>query len=273
MTMDAKHAHQLELEKLYSKNQTLPRIRQEFIDCPEIDFTGFFEANDISPKFGFDLLAQMALHKRCPLPTLVNILRHHLEGNCQATADLLLKCAELDLVDWDPALQLFVVVFTLAQSVQDELDLYQYPLPMVVEPQRLESNTDSGYLTGGGSVILRHNHHEDDVCLDHLNRMNRIRFSLDLDTASMVKLKWKGLDKQNEDETREDFEKRKKAFSKYKRTTQQVMDTLLVHGNEFYLTHKYDKRGRIYCQGYHVNYQGAPWNKAVIQLADKEYVE
>jgi hypothetical protein len=51
------------------------------------------------------------------------------------------------------------------------------------------------------------------------------------------------------------------------------MSLPLQEGNEFCLTHKYDKRGRIYCQGYPVNYQGALWNKAVIQLAAKEIVE
>jgi DNA-directed RNA polymerase len=44
-------------------------------------------------------------------------------------------------------------------------------------------------------------------------------------------------------------------------------------GNRFYLTHRYDKRGRTYAQGYHVNTQGNCWNKAVIELADEEVVE
>jgi len=39
------------------------------------------------------------------------------------------------------------------------------------------------------------------------------------------------------------------------------------------MTHRYDKRGRVYCMGYHVNYQGTPWNKAVIELADKEMIQ
>jgi len=38
------------------------------------------------------------------------------------------------------------------------------------------------------------------------------------------------------------------------------------------LTHKYDKRGRCYSQGYHVNPQGNDWNKAVIEFAEKEPV-
>ena len=73
-----------------------------------------------------------------------------------------------------------------------------------------------------------------------------------------------------EGETRADFEKRRRAFEKYDRTAKDVIGLLQQEGSEFYLTHKYDKRGRTYCQGYHVTYQGAPWNKAVIEFADQE---
>jgi DNA-directed RNA polymerase len=38
------------------------------------------------------------------------------------------------------------------------------------------------------------------------------------------------------------------------------------------MTHKYDKRGRTYSQGYHIQPQGSDWNKAVIEFADKEIV-
>ena len=43
-------------------------------------------------------------------------------------------------------------------------------------------------------------------------------------------------------------------------------------GNHFYLTHRYDKRGRTYAQGYYINPQGNEWNKAVLEFADKEIV-
>ena len=50
----------------------------------------------------------------------------------------------------------------------------------------------------------------------------------------------------------------------------EVMEALFMMGNEFYLTHRYDKRGRCYAQGYHVTTQGNPWNKAVIEFAHEE---
>ena len=263
--------HQLHLEHLYSKNQLLPRIRLEFMDC-ELPFAKYFKEKEIPEDFGFDLLVQMALHKRANLATLVGLLRHHFP-DAQTTADHLLKAAEADLVDWSRALDIFIVRYTISDDVQRELDKFQYPLPMVIPPMRVTNNKETGYLCSSGSILLKDNFHTDDVCLDHINRVNGIKFSVDLDTATMIKNSWRNLDKPKAGESGEDFEKRKKAFEKYDRTAKEVIDLLIQEGNEFYLTHRYDKRGRVYCQGYHVNYQGAAWNKAVIQLADKEMVE
>lgn len=267
---------QIELEKLFNKNQLIPRIKKEFYEFAQFNFPEYIERRGIPLEFGIDVLVQMALHKRTTLPTLVGILRHHYEGMAaasQLTTNMLYKCAEADLMNWNPHTQQFVVIFTLDQRVQDELDRFQYPLPMVVQPKEVRHNSDSAYVMGTGSLILKKNHHEDDICLDHLNRVNKIRFALDHDTARMVKNQWRNLDKPKEGESKAEFQKRQKAFEKYDRTAKDVIALLGSHSSDLYLTHKYDKRGRVYCQGYHVNYQGAPWNKAVLQLAEKEHVD
>lgn len=269
---DAKMQHQIELEQLYNKNQLLPRIRKEFTECSEINFALFFAEHEIPPMFGIEVLTQMALHKRASLPIMVGCLQH-LCDSAQECADLLYLCAIHDVIDWSPDLEIFVVKFTISHDVQEELDRFQFPLPMVVQPTEVEHNKQNGYLTSKGSVILRNNHHEDDVCLDHINRMNRIRLTLNHTTATMVKNKWRNLDKPKEGETKDDYERRRRAFEKYDRTAKDVIALLEQQGDDFYLTHKYDKRGRTYCQGYHVTYQGAPWNKAVIEFANKEYIE
>lgn len=267
---------QVELEKLFNKNQTLSRIRREFTECDDFDFPKYIDHMAIPVDFGLDLLVQIALHKRADLSTMVGLLRHHFKdasSPAQSCADMLLKAAMADLVTWNAAYQQFIVIYTISQDVQDELDRFQFPLPMVIPPRTVRKNTDNGYVLGAGSLLLRDNHHNDDICLDHINRVNQIPLAIDHDTATMIKNRWRNLDKAKEGESREDFEKRKRAFEKYDRTTKDVIAELGDHSGRFYLTHKYDKRGRTYCQGYHVNYQGAPWNKAVICLADKEHVE
>ncbi|WP_244832354.1 hypothetical protein [Caballeronia sp. TF1N1] len=263
----AKKEHQLELERLFSKNQLMSRMRHEFSVDPI--FIDHAKKHGVPEKFAVDLLVQMALHKRADLPTLVGCMRHHC-NKAQEVADLLLKCAQIDLVDWSPKWRQFIVKFELSETAQAEIDQFQYPLPMIVEPRELKHNAQGAYLDTDSSVILKDNHHEDDVCLDHLNRMNKVKFTLNFNTAKLIKNQWKRLDKPKEGETREEFDKRKRAFQKYDKTAHQVIDVLVKEGNEFRFTHRYCKRGRTYCQGHHVNYQGTPWNKAVIEFADKE---
>ena len=261
---------QIDMEKLFHKNQLHPRIKAEFT-AADLPFRDVMIKNGLDPQFGFDLLVQMVLHKRAALPVLVGILRKHFKGDCQATADALLLACQIDLVDWNPTTKQFIVKYDITQDVQDDLDRYQFPLPMVVEPRELKTNNDTGYFTSRNSVILKDNHHNKDVCLDHLNHMNRIRLTLNNEVAAFIENKWRNLDKPKPGEDRKDFDRRRRAFEKYDRTARDVMSHLDIAGDEgFFLTHKYDKRGRVYCQGYHVNYQGNTWNKAVIEFANQE---
>ena len=267
---------QLELEHLYNKNQLIPRIKQEFTECEDANFIAYMKEHGILPEFGIGLLVQMVLHKRAPATTLIGILRKHFEplaNASQLAADMLWKCAEVDLVTYDEVSQRFIMEFDVDRQVHEELAQYQFPLPMVIEPEPVTNNRETGYLTARGSIILKDNHHDEDICLDHINRMNRIKFSIDDDTAFLVRNEWRNLDKPKEGESKQDYQKRLKAFEKYDRTSKDVIGKILSLGNEFYLTHKYDKRGRTYCQGYHINYMGTAWNKACVCLAEKEYVD
>jgi DNA-directed RNA polymerase len=186
---------------------------------------------------------------------------------------MILKAAQADLMDWSPNLELFIVRFQISPETQEELDRFMYPLPMVVEPKPIRTNKDTGYFLGSGSVILKNNHHGDDVCLDHLNRVNRIKLTINMAVVKMVHNKWKNLERIKPGETREEFAARKKAFVKYDRVARDVVEFLMQESDHFYLTHKYDKRGRVYSQGYHVSDQGNDWNKAVIEFANREVID
>lgn len=267
--MNTRREHQLELEKLYDKNQLMPRVRQAFRDCERLDFAQLMSELNIPDKFGFDMLAQMAVRKRANVPTLVGCLRHHCETS-QEVASLLEIAVVNNMVEWSSRDQQFIVIYGIAPALQEELDRFQFPLPMVIKPELVEDNLDTGYLTERASVVLRDNYTDDDVCLDHLNRINGTKYALNLDVALTIQNRWRHLDKKKPDETWEDFKKRKKAFEKYDAVAKDVIQLLLKEGNELYLTHRYDKRGRTYCMGFHITYQGTDWNKAIIEFADKE---
>lgn len=275
---DSMFDFQFEIEKLFNKNQLIPRIRNEFFFSKDPDFLQLISNSGLHEDFALNLLVQMVLHKRAKLSVLVGCLRKHFIDHgpqaSQMTADALLMAAHHDLVNYSTATQEFIVKYGISPDVQAEIDRYQYPLPMVIEPEELKTNRDTGYLTIRNSAILRDNHHDDDICLDHLNRMNRIKLKINQDVALTVKNSWKNLDKPKPDEEIEEYKKRVKAFEKYNKTAHDVIHHLgLATGGEFYLTHKYDKRGRTYSQGYVVNYQGTPWNKAVIEFAEGEVVQ
>lgn len=269
----SKLVHQYALEEAYHKNQLITRIKQEFLQDPDL-FVKEMEEKDLDPNFALNLLVQMALHKRTTLPTIIGILRYHFT-TLQECADNVVKALYAGLMDWDGNKNHLVVKYSISDAVQAELDKFQFPLPMVVPPAHLYDNRDTGYLTEPvkrGSLLLKDNHHNGDICLDHLNLVNKTKFTINYDTAHMVKNKWKNLDRIKDGETRFEYNKRVKAFDKYNRSAYDVIDFILKEGNEFYLTHRYDKRGRTYCQGYHINYQGTEWNKACVELADKELV-
>jgi hypothetical protein len=94
-----------------------------------------------------------------------------------------------------------------------------------------------------------------------------------MDVVTFIRNQWRNLDKLKEGETHQEFEKRKRAFEKYDKSAKHVIKLITGVTNVFYLTHRYDKRGRTYCQGYHVNYQGTAWNKACVEFAQKELIE
>ena len=153
----------------------------------------------------------------------------------------------------------------LTQELKEYIALSEYLPPMVVPPEELKSNYDSGYLSVKESLILGSgNHHQGDICLDVLNIMNQVCLSLDTDFLS----------KEEEVPRHElDTAEKRDQWLDFKRQSYEFYLLLAQYENEFYLTHKVDKRGRAYAQGYHVSTQGSPFKKASIELAKKEYVE
>lgn len=149
-----------------------------------------------------------------------------------------------------------------------------YMPPMLCEPNTLHKNTDSAYLTyKHDSVILKsHNHHNEEVCLEHINRCNKTELSLsmrmltsfseDHDIANKV---FKGI-------TRSERNKAKDLYLKGIEKSYQVYRHLVASGNVFHLPHKYCKRGRTYAQGYHCSTQGTPFKKAIVELAKQEVI-
>lgn len=139
-----------------------------------------------------------------------------------------------------------------------------YLPPMVCEPRTLTNNYSSGYLTHEDSLILgKGNHHDENICLDTLNIANSVALTLNTEFLSTFE----------EEPTYElDTPTKEVLWDQYKRQSYKYYTMIAKQNNRFYLTHKVDKRGRTYAQGYHISSQGTSFKKACIELADGEVV-
>lgn len=264
------YENQRMLEDIFNKNQTIPLIKKQFTDN-QIMMTVLSTLGN--ENFYLDLMVQMVLHKRANLETLIGLLKRHFP-TLQEVADALMIAAEQDLVDYDAAVEQFIMKWDVDQKTKNLINQYQYLPPMIVPPLKVVGTRGSGHITIlQDSLILKNNHHEGDFNVSHLNRMNQIPLQINEAIVKGIRNDWKGIDKPKPGESFEDFRKRQAAFEKYERDSFWIIAMLIEMGNQFYLTHKPDKRGRTYAQGYHVNTQGNTWNKACIELHRKEIVE
>jgi hypothetical protein len=258
--------NQIELEKLFIKNQLIDRLTQEFTHLTE-------------DKFILNLLVQMTLHKQTNVETLVGLLHKHfvtknvdISTACQQCADRLLLAAEEDWVDYDFETKNFIVKYDISQDVRDEIEKYQYPLPMIIKPKTITHNKESGYLTIDISILLKSKTNNNDVNLDHINTLNKIPLSVNSYIINNTKNNWKNIDKPQQDESIFQYKQRVKNYNTYVNNTKDITNALVIAGNKFYITNRYDKRGRTYSSGYHINPQGNQWNKAAIEFYNKELI-
>lgn len=175
----------------------------------------------------------------------------------------------------------------LPEDVLEFIKQSQYLPPMVCKPLELHSNYDSGYLSHKDSLILgKGNHHNGNICLDVLNKVNSVALKLDVEFLRTVQEdpttefteEWAHEKAAKKGKTLTSAQAKEKVneainnFNHFKGISAKVYMLMHKLGNEFHLTHKVDKRGRIYAQGYHINTQGTPYKKAMIELANEEVV-
>ena len=131
--------------------------------------------------------------------------------------------------------------------------------PMLVKPRTLRHNKSCGYLTiNKDSLILgdKENYHDECISLDVLNTLNSQAYQLDLDICYKYEKELTG-NELTHNKAKEQFE--------YFRD--------VIQDKTIFFTHKVDKRGRVYSQGYQFNTQGSSYEKACINLKTKEFVE
>lgn len=140
----------------------------------------------------------------------------------------------------------------LPKYILDEILLYRYLPPMIEKPLDWSNTFDGGYISTRHCAILgdRENKENKDVNLSILNKLQKVKYSL-------TNLKAKDEEKELSD----------KSFYNFR---EELKDTL--KNKPLYFVWQYDKRGRVYSHGYHLNIQSNEYGKSLVEFYDKEHL-
>ncbi len=155
----------------------------------------------------------------------------------------------------------------LSESTTNAIKRGMYMPPLIVKPKKLTKNDESVYLTveHDKRILGKKTYHDGDVCLDIINKFNSVPLAINVEFI-------KSVDVLMQDEDADMSEEAYEQYQTFMEKTYQVFAYLYKNGNRWYLDHKPDQRGRIYCQGYHASYQGNAFRKSAIELANKHVV-
>lgn len=204
------------------------------------------------------------------------------KASVTTVSELLTLLSAEDIIDitWQPSknegarfgqLSCFVNAgFRLSELLLSYIELSQYLPPLVAEPKTVKKNAHSGYHTHNSHVVLNHPNNEF-LSLDVINTQNK----------TALRLCPRFLEANEPVPNKElDSAEKIQAWNKFMEDSKKVYELLLKQthtmGDEplpIYFNHKYDSRGRMYCQGYHVSYQGSAYNKAAVELHKQEYID
>ena len=158
----------------------------------------------------------------------------------------------------------------LPDELVDRLTLMCVLPPMLVKPRTLRHNKSCGYLTiNKDSLILgdKENYHDECISLDVLNTLNSQALCLDLDICYKFQKEFKS----EFDKDTDEYLNQRKTYERAKEQFEFFRDK--IQDKTIFFTHKVDKRGRVYSQGYTFNTMGTSFEKACINLKTKEFVE
>lgn len=184
----------------------------------------------------------------------------------------ILHCIDTtELILWDKPKGKILVKSNMALSddLERRLNIMCVLPSMMTKPRKLTHNKSSGFLTiNNDSLILgdKENHHDECISLDVLNTLNSQALCLDLDICYKFEKEFTS----DFDIDTDEYKNQKKTYDKAKEQFEFFRDKLA--DNTIFFTHKVDKRGRVYSQGYQMNTQGTSYEKACINLKTKEYV-
>lgn len=263
--------NQEQLESLYSRVQEYKLVK-DFVK------SNFEEISDRE----LDILTKLSIYKTIPINALIESVYtsnnpitdtysiEQINQYNQETVDIINSLAVDDCLDlYSKNGKIYVrTKLVVPNDIQNIIDLFMYPVPLIEKPKHIHKLTDTGYhhFTEGYVILNLHKEHLPDnyyFCTDILNILSKQKYELNQRAIDHNVYKWR---KEINEET---MSYKQLAILKQSITNLQK----IYKDKEFYLTWKYDKRGRFYDSGYLIHIQGNDYQKSVIQFANKELVQ
>nr|DAP91115.1 MAG TPA: DNA directed RNA polymerase [Caudoviricetes sp.] len=155
-------------------------------------------------------------------------------------------------------------LISIPNEIKQALNLSLFLPPMVSRPNAWTTKSNGGYDLTHNYAILgdRYNKHDNPINLHVLNLLQDVSYRLD---STITK----------EDDVLDidsiDPKSREQAQANFNQALQENRYVYTEMGNKpFHFVFQYDKRGRIYSKGYHINIQGNSYRKAMLKFANAE---
>lgn len=152
--------------------------------------------------------------------------------------------------------------YRLEPETYEYIGLATFSPPMVVEPKQWVSNNEGALYDTDIHCILgsKLNRHNREQALDVLNLLQNIAWELDPVISKMEQEPNKQLKSPDSHEQ----------FKTFKKECQEVYEKYM--NKPFWFMVQFDKRGRMYTKGYHIQFQGSGWHKASLNFSKKELI-
>lgn len=174
----------------------------------------------------------------------------------KCAAEVIALCYQAELIEITKISQKTFMI-TTEFELPVEIPEYDKHLPLFRKPSEVS------HIPILGNQFKKH---EGDVCRQHIDKMNSIPLALEFRVIADIPETPKELETDEQKDQWGDFLHRSHlAYAEVAKHDPAEQP--------FYLEHNHDTRGRCYCSGYYINYQGSSFKKAIVQLANKEVVQ
>lgn len=238
----------------------------------------FLKDYDLTDSIYIDIISILVQReKRTSVNAIVEMLinRDSKEINPEPVVNAIMDLVKLNIIEGElDSKDRLYVKFPYEMSDEDKelIQQYCYQLPMVVPPLKVNhklNNRGDGYYTIGSKSLILNNFHQEEICANTLNLVNSVPYCINESLMRTVPNSWKSINDERDELAEKEYQEH---FHNFEKAVFDASAVMVSNGNRFWFTHRYDFRGRIYCCGYQINYQGNSYAKAQVEFANKQTI-